>query len=110
VTLLAPNVTLLARGSDGARLATQLTSKEASFVIGVFAGSPVGAASARDARPTPFVLPGAALAVAPVGLAIAGAWAAAGAAVLAWGTVSRYRFRQQYRRRKLRERVVAFRA
>lgn len=106
VTLLAPNVILSAINSNEETISTTLTSKEASFVNGVFAGSPVGAASANSARPTPFVLPGTRLEIFPVGLIITSVWATLGAAAMAWGTFGRYQFRQQYRRRKMRERVT----
>jgi hypothetical protein len=106
VTLLAPNVTVFANNSNEETISTTLTSKEASFVNGVFAGSPVGAASANSARPTPFSLPGTRLEIFPVGLIITSVWAAFGVAVMAWGTLGRYQFRQQYRRRKMRERAI----
>ncbi|KAI9788067.1 MAG: hypothetical protein M1816_007279 [Peltula sp. TS41687] len=101
VTLLAPNVTLTAIDPKQS-ISTTLTSKEASFVNGVFAGSPVGAAS----RPTPFELPGRRLEIFPVGLIIASVWATVGVGIMAWGTFGRYQFRQQYRRRKMRGRVA----
>lgn len=105
--MLAPNVTLSARNAEQQDISTTLTSKEASFVNGVFAGSPVGAASARLARPTPFVMPGLGLGKFPVSLVVSSVWAVLGVAVMTWGTVGRYQYRQQYRRRKMRERLTA---
>ncbi|KAI9749867.1 MAG: hypothetical protein M1815_002220 [Lichina confinis] len=107
VTLLAPNVTLSAFNAEEQPISTTLTSKEASFVNGVFASSPVGAASARMARPTPFVLPGVTLGKFPTSLVISSTWALLGIALMTWGTVGRYQYRQQYRRRKMRERLAA---
>ena len=52
---------------------------------GVFAGSPVWAASRNAARPTLFVMPGTRLAIFPVGLVITVAWALLGIAVMTLG-------------------------
>ncbi|KAI9831492.1 MAG: hypothetical protein M1826_003382 [Phylliscum demangeonii] len=104
VLLFVPNVTLSAvQPANQNTMSTSLTATEASFVTGVFAGSAVGAASALVGRPTPFVLPGSRLGIFPVGLIVTSAWAVLGVAVMAWGTIGRYQYREQYRRRKLRE-------
>lgn len=103
---MSPNITLTANLSIGDTISTTFTPKEAFFVNGVFAGSPLGAASANLNRPAPFVLPGTRLEIFPVGLVITVSWAALGIVVVAWGTYERYQYRQHYRRRKMRERMT----
>lgn len=66
---------------------------------------PVAAAKLPDIlrSATAFVMPGKTLAVFPLGLILTCIWAGIFLVVVGWGTVSRWRFRGHYRRRRAME-------
>ena len=104
--LLTPNITLAGRIANGSTLQTQLSSKDASFVSGLFQGSMTGnttaaaqAAAISAAANAKFVLPGTHLGIFPIGLIITSAWAGIFLSVVAYGTIGRIQFRESYRRR-----------
>lgn len=110
--LLIPQIKLTATSQSGQEITAGLSSEEASFVNGVFAGSgttntddPAAAASATAAAAAaaPFELPGTSLAFFPVGLVITSVWTAAFFLAVGLGTFGRMQFREQYRRRIKRE-------
>ncbi|KAI9672552.1 MAG: hypothetical protein M1817_003318 [Caeruleum heppii] len=107
---LLPNVTLSALTPSQQPLKTTLASADGSFVNGVLS-QPADTCRACDAAASagPFAMPGMRLAVFPIGLVITGCWALIGIVVVAAGTVERYQFREQYRRRKAREGKMAMR-
>ena len=107
--LLTPNITLTGSIANGSTLQTQLSSKDASFVSGLFQDATTGnttaaaqAAAASAAANAAFVLPGTTLGIFPIGLIITSAWAGIFIAVLAYGTFGRIQFRESYRRRMKR--------
>ncbi|KAI9807431.1 MAG: hypothetical protein M1833_000176 [Piccolia ochrophora] len=104
--LLTPVVTLSAE-TDGKKVTDELSSKEASFVSGTFQAFTSAEAAAVAATSGPFVMPGTSLEVFPIGLIITGIWALIGMGVVVWGTVGRYQFREQYRRRVKRGQTAA---
>ncbi|KAI9805077.1 MAG: hypothetical protein M1825_000911 [Sarcosagium campestre] len=106
---LTPNVTLSATTPKGKKVKTVLSSKEASFVSGSFQAFTAASAAEALASAGPFELPGTTLGMFPTGLVITGVWAGIGIAVVAWGTVGRFRFRDQYRRRIKRGQAAATR-
>ena len=108
-TLLTPDVTLSAIAKNGSHLHTTLSSKQASFVNGVFSDQVAGPAQPNAAAPTKFVLPGTRLGIFPTGLIITGAWTVVFLITIGFGTVGRIRFRNAYRRRKRREQWQAIR-
>jgi hypothetical protein len=55
-------------------------------------------AAAAQGLPTPFVVPGLALGVLPVGLSVTLVWTLVFFATVGYGTVCRMRFREQFRR------------
>jgi hypothetical protein len=91
---------------------TSLSSTESSFVAGVFSkaagnitdpktllGNPQEQlAAAAAGLPTPFVVPGLALGVFPVGLIVTGTWMFLFVTTVGLGTFGRIQFREQYRR------------
>jgi len=107
--LLTPKITLAGGMANGSTLQTQLSSKDASFVSGLFQDSATGnttaaahGAAVSAAAKAEFVLPGTSLGIFPIGLIITSAWACIFIAVLAYGTFGRIQFRESYRRRMKR--------
>ncbi|KAI9850720.1 MAG: hypothetical protein M1838_005211 [Thelocarpon superellum] len=98
---LAPNVTLTATGKNGAKLSTELSAKDASFVNGILSDVASTCATLACLAPpgTPFIMPGQTLGIFPTGLVVTCLWTLAGFIVVGYGTMGRYQFRQQYRRR-----------
>lgn len=112
--LVMPVVTLNANNSLGQRVSTNVSSNEAAFVAGVFSQDVVMStfrqaelaveaelAALRNGT-VAFVLPGVQIMIFPVGLLITGLWTIVGVAAYAYGTYTRYSFRDQYRRRMQR--------
>jgi beta-lactamase regulating signal transducer with metallopeptidase domain len=66
------------------------------------------AAAASAAAAAPFVLPGTKILIFPIGAIVTGVWAFLGMATLAYGTVGRMRFRDQYRGRVMRAQKSEF--
>jgi hypothetical protein len=106
--LLIPSITLTATNPQGQQVNTSLSSKEASFVNGVFANgttptSPQAVASASAAAiRAAFVLPGTKISIFPIGLIITASWTLLLVSAVGYGTFGRYMFREQYRRRMRR--------
>ncbi|MCJ1389659.1 hypothetical protein MMC18_002516 [Xylographa bjoerkii] len=104
-----PDVSLSAMAQDGTMLDTMLDNTQASFVTGVFSDMKTAVASAAPSASSapaaattsaaPFVLPGVALGIFPVGLIVTGAWAVLFFLVLGLGTIGRINVRSTYRRR-----------
>ncbi len=106
---LAPNVTIEGTSASGKALSAQLSAKDASFVNGLLQNmnscSTLACMNGNDpaaASPTPFVMPGTTLGAFPTGLVITSAWAIIGLFFFVWGTFGRYKFREQFRRRRNR--------
>lgn len=108
--VLVPVVTLTGTDSTGAKANTSLSSDEATFVSGVFAQQATVTKSqvippiqtlvvASDA---PFVVPGLNILIVPIGLIVTSVWTVLFVATIAYGTVGRMQFREQYRRRAAR--------
>jgi hypothetical protein len=86
---------------------TTLSSDEATFVSGAFAAQVTGT-KAQVAPPlqtlvvasgAPFVVPGLNILIFPIGGIITGIWTVLFIATIAYGTIGRMQFREQYRRR-----------
>lgn len=109
--LLIPQIELTARSPGGQEVKTALSSQEASFVNGVFAqqatltndGAAQASASALAQAAQPFQLPGTNLAFFPIGLVVTCVWTAGFLLTVGLGTFGRIQFRDQYRRRIMRE-------
>jgi hypothetical protein len=108
--VLVPTVTLTGTDGTGAQVNTSLSSDEATFVSGVFAAQVTVTKSqvvppiqtlvvASDA---PFVVPGLNILIVPIGLIITSIWTVLFVGTIAYGTVGRMQFREQYRRRAAR--------
>lgn len=110
--LLIPQISIEATNPTGTTLNTSLSATQASFVAGVFAmasavstdpksilGMPSEQLAAEQAgSPTPFVVPGLALGVEPIGLVVTCIWTIFFFGAVGVGTVGRIRFRDQYRK------------
>ena len=99
---LSPEVDITAqRPNDGGPLADTLPPTEAAFVTGTYSDQAAAArASAQAAASaTPFVLPGTTLGIFPVGLIITGAWTLLFVLTVGFGTISRIKFRNAFRRK-----------
>ncbi|KAL9611379.1 MAG: hypothetical protein Q9167_003974 [Letrouitia subvulpina] len=102
---LIPNIALSGTAKNGTIITTELSSKDASFVNGVFADqttkstSAATSASSAAASANVFVLPGKSLGIFPVGLIITAAWTFLFIVAVGFGTIERIRFREAYRRR-----------
>ena len=106
VLLETPNPTDL---SSPERLKSTLSPKDASFVNGLLSQGTSTTCSTLMCMPSPaeaaarrssaYQMPGTKFEIFPTGLIITSTWAFLGICVVAWGTVGRLRFRQQYRRR-----------
>jgi hypothetical protein len=86
---------------------TSLSSNEATFVSGVFAAQ-VTPTKSRVQGPiqtlvvasgSPFVVPGLNILIFPIGGIITGIWTILFCATIAYGTIGRMQFREQYRKR-----------
>jgi hypothetical protein len=91
---------------------------DASFVAGIFStvqgsltdptfllGKPLqDLAAAAQGLPTPYVVPGLTLGVMPIGLGVTLVWTAIFLSAVGYGTLSRIRFREQFRRDVRRQR------
>jgi uncharacterized protein YaaW (UPF0174 family) len=108
--VLVPTVTLTGQEPTGQMVNTTLSSDEATFVSGVFAAV-VTATKSRLQPPmqtlvvatgSPFVVPGLNILIFPIGAIITGIWTVLFIATVAYGTIGRMQFREQYRRRAAR--------
>ncbi|OJD13298.1 hypothetical protein ACJ73_09220 [Blastomyces percursus] len=109
--LLIPNITVGASNSQSQELVmTTLSSDTLSYVAGFFTNednSPVNItvpdASSRLpgilAAATAFVLPGTTIGIFPTGLIITGIWSGVFLGAVGYGTLTRMKFRDHYRRR-----------
>ncbi|KAL9116803.1 MAG: hypothetical protein Q9187_006668 [Circinaria calcarea] len=95
---LTPLIILSGTVKNGTPITTILSSKEASFLIGVFA-LPLSITTPSKAQVTPFALPGTSLEKFPTGLVIAGAWTFLFVTAMGVGTLQRWECRETYRRR-----------
>lgn len=110
-TILVPNVTLSGQDSAGNLVYTPLSSKEATFVTGLFpsAAQEVMPSTTNKAQPplqtlvvtdgSDFVLPGFSILIFPIGAIITGLWTILFCGTIAYGTYGRMQFREQFRRR-----------
>jgi len=100
-------VTLTGRNSAGLQVNATLDSGEASFVSGVFALEATVSKTVVQppiqtlvvASDAPFVVPGMNLLIFPIGGVITCIWAVLLIATIAYGTMGRIQFRDQFRRR-----------
>ena len=89
-------------------MTTVLSASDASFVNGLLVQnatlicSTLACTQAYSAISAAFVLPGTTLAIFPTGLLITSLWSLIGISFFTWGTIGRFQFREQYRRRKNR--------
>lgn len=98
--ILSPSITLSGSQQDGTSINTQLSTQDASFVYGVFADkTSEGSTSKTAAEANAFVLPGTKLVNFPTGLIFSSIWAVLYLITMGYGTMSRYRARESYRRR-----------
>ena len=110
--LLIPQIFILANNSAGQTLNATLSSTQASFVAGVFSnssslttdpktilGNPAAEIVAeQEGAPTPYVVPGLALGVKPIGLIVTSIWTIIFFAAVGLGTLGRIQYRDQYRK------------
>ncbi|KAH7412511.1 hypothetical protein BKA64DRAFT_330371 [Cadophora sp. MPI-SDFR-AT-0126] len=109
--VLVPTVTLTGQTSTGAAVNTSLSSDEATFVNGVFAKQLVPTKSKVVppiqtlvvAKGEKFVVPGLKIMIFPIGLIITSVWTVLFVGTIAYGTVGRMQFRDQFRRRSARQ-------
>ena len=108
--MIVPVVTLTGTDASGNKVNTSLSSDEATFVSGVFAAQ-VSTTKVQTSAPmqtlvvasgAPFVLPGQNILIVPIGLIITSVWTVLFIATIAYGTVGRMQFRDQFRRRNAR--------
>jgi hypothetical protein len=108
--ILVPTVTLTGQGATGQTVNTTLSNDQATFVSGVFAAA-VTPTKSRVQPPiqtlvvasgSPFVVPGLNILIFPIGAIITGIWTVLFIATIAYGTIGRMQFREQYRRRAAR--------
>ncbi|CZT40297.1 uncharacterized protein RSE6_00148 [Rhynchosporium secalis] len=109
--VLVPRVTLTGQTSTGAAVNTLLSSDEATFVNGVFAKQ-VDPSKAKVIAPIQtlvvqkgeqFHVPGLKIMIFPIGLVITSIWSVLLIGTVAYGTVGRMQFRDQFRRRTARQ-------
>jgi len=110
--LLTPVVTLTGTTSSNTTTNTTLSSNEASFVAGALSSQATTITKAAVDPPiqtlvvaanAPFVVPGTHLLIFPIGGIITGIWTILFVGTIAWGTVGRMQFRDQFRQRTARE-------
>jgi len=120
-SLVTPAVSLAANASSGGAIVkATLSSDEAAFLTGAFtstvaattptAATMKGVAAKVLAPGTPFSVPGTKILIFPIGAIVTGVWALLLIVGVAWGTVGRYQFREQYRRQTARAAEKAGRA
>ncbi|KAL9108009.1 MAG: hypothetical protein Q9187_008347 [Circinaria calcarea] len=95
---LTPLIILSGTAKNGTPITTILSSKETSFLIGVFA-LPLPITTPSKAQVTPFVLPGTSLGTFPTGLVITVTWTLLLVIAVGVGTLQRRECRETYRRR-----------
>jgi hypothetical protein len=105
-------VTLSGKTPSGTTVNTTLSSDEATFVNGVFAATSSTTITKSVVAPpmqtlvvtgsNPFVLPGLNILIFPIGAIITGVWTVLFIGTIAYGTIGRMQFREQYRRRTAR--------
>jgi hypothetical protein len=111
--LLIPIVTLSGLTKNKQIVNATLSSDEATFVTGVFADSltpsqladvaaAASASAAALAKKLPFKVPGMRILILPVGGIVTGVWALILISTIAYGTVGRYNFQQNFRKRSAR--------
>lgn len=108
--VLVPTVTLTAVNATGQTVNTTLSSQEATFVAGVFATQVTPTKSQVIppiqtlvvASESPFIVPGLNILIFPIGGVITGIWSILFIGTIAYGTVGRMQFREQFRRRTAR--------
>lgn len=105
-----PTVTLSAANAGGQTVSTNVSSNEASFLVGALSDIVVLSETAKAqiavdqvvqglANGTvAFVLPGVNLLIFPIGLVITGAWTAIGMVVIGIGFFERVQHREMYRK------------
>ncbi|KAG9241792.1 hypothetical protein BJ878DRAFT_208740 [Calycina marina] len=107
--LVTPTVTLTGTTISGSSVNTTINSTQASFVSGYFAEI-ADVAVAAVAQPMQtlvyatdelFILPGTQILIFPIGGIITGTWAILLMSTIAYGTVGRMQFRDQFRQRQL---------
>lgn len=112
--LVTPQVTLTGTATNGQTVNTVLSSADATFVYGVFAkqvsdGTTFVKSEAAvapiqtlvTASDAPFVLPGTAILIEPVGAIITGLWAFLFVSTVGYGTFGRMQFRDQFKSRSI---------
>lgn len=110
--LVTPTVTLTGTSSTGQLVNTTLPSNQATFVYGAFSkavsdGTTFTKSQAAIppiqtlvvAKDAPFIVPGTAILIAPIGAIITGVWTVLFCAAIGYGTYGRMQFRDQFRRR-----------
>ena len=116
--ILSPTIALSGKAKSGQIIHTEVSSKGATFVNGVFSDHAINAAPSPPATTASrgagapghgFVLPGKTFGIFPVGFVITGVWAFLFVTVVGAGTVDRIRFREAYRRRVKREMSMGLR-
>ncbi|KAK2625390.1 hypothetical protein QTJ16_004702 [Diplocarpon rosae] len=108
--VLVPTVVLTGQTSTGAFVNTSLSSSEATFVNGVFSKtlSPTQSKVIPPiqtlvvASDQPFVVPGLNILIFPIGLVITSVWTVLFVGTIAYGTIGRMQFRDQFRRKSAR--------
>lgn len=109
--MLTPVVTLSGQTSSGATAKTNLSSKEAAFVAGTFSKAETSTTFVAPDPPiqtlvvaadAPFIVPGTYIMIFPLGGIITGLWTIMFIATVAWGTIGRIQFRDQFRSRSAR--------
>lgn len=109
---ITPTVTLSGLDANGVLQNTTLSSKEATFVNGVFGPTPSTTGNLASvqkpiqtlvtASDEPFVVPGMNILIFPIGLIVTGAWTLIFVTAVGYGTIMRMRFRESYRRQSAR--------
>ena len=100
LSLLTPAILLAGTEQDGTSINTRLSTKDASFVNGVFAST--GSGGSQSATTTDVddrILPGTELVGFPTGLIISSIWAVLYLTTIGYGMMNRYQARESYRRR-----------
>lgn len=105
--LLVPKITLTGTDTTGTKVNATLAEGEATFVSGVFAQPIIASKTAVQppiqtlvvASDAPFVVPGLNILIFPIGGIITGVWTVLFIGTIAYGTIGRIQFRDQYRRR-----------
>ena len=102
-SVLVPNITFSGAMADGNPISTQLSTKKALFVHGLFTdynkpkNTPKGSTLANDG--IDYGLPGTTLTVIPVGFIITSVWAILIMMIMGYSTLSKIRAREAFRKR-----------